>query len=156
MFNYRMLVLLALEGTCGRYPVQAPSPGRSPGAGDTGTRPGGFGMSPQRETPRPPRAAVPVLCRPRCKVHLHLHLHPFCEGIPPAVQPKPLLAEFRAIPPRSAGAEPGWPWPRPPVRACGERAEPPAPPSIRAQLSLPEPPLPKERKHNRDKVSNKK
>lgn len=34
----------------------------TPGAGDTGTCPGGFGM-----TPGPPRAAVPGLCHPPWK-----------------------------------------------------------------------------------------
>ncbi|XP_072790103.1 uncharacterized protein [Taeniopygia guttata] len=36
----------------------------SPRGGDTGTCPGGFGMSPERETPQSPWAAVPVLCQP--------------------------------------------------------------------------------------------
>lgn len=36
----------------------------SPGANDTGICPGGFGISPERETPPLPWAAVPGLCHP--------------------------------------------------------------------------------------------
>ncbi|XP_053858456.1 uncharacterized protein LOC128821433 isoform X2 [Vidua macroura] len=44
-----------------------PAKAGSPGAGDTGTHPGGVGMSPEREILQPPCTAVPVLCHPQCK-----------------------------------------------------------------------------------------
>lgn len=49
--NHRM----GLEGTSRDHPVQPSATARPPGASDTGTRPAGVGMIPERDTPRPPR-----------------------------------------------------------------------------------------------------
>lgn len=40
---------------------------RTPGAGGTGTRPAGFGVSAERDTPLPPWAALPALSHPQCE-----------------------------------------------------------------------------------------
>lgn len=53
--------LFRLEGTSGDDPVQHCAKAGSPRAGDSGTRPGGFGKSLERETPGPPCAAC-VAC----------------------------------------------------------------------------------------------
>lgn len=53
---HRITELLGLERTSGHYLVQSPWTLVSPRADYTGTRPGDFGMSLERETPRPPWA----------------------------------------------------------------------------------------------------
>jgi len=55
--NHRITECSGLEGTSVGHPVQPPAQAGSPRAGCTGPRPGGAGISPEKETPQPPWAA---------------------------------------------------------------------------------------------------
>ena len=54
---HRMTEWWGLEGTSVGHPVQPPAQAGSPTAGCTAPRPGGAGISPEKETPQPPWAA---------------------------------------------------------------------------------------------------
>ena len=53
----RITAWSGLEGTSVGHPVQPPAQAGSPRAGCTGPCPGGFWISPEKETPQPPWAA---------------------------------------------------------------------------------------------------
>jgi len=55
--NHRITEWSGLEGSSVGHPVQPPAQAGSPRAGCTGPRPGGSGISPEKETPQPPWAA---------------------------------------------------------------------------------------------------
>jgi len=55
--NCRITEWWGLEGTSVGHPAQPPAQAGSPRTGCTGPRPGGAGISPEKETPQPPWAA---------------------------------------------------------------------------------------------------
>jgi len=52
--DHRITEQSGLEGTSVGHPVQVPAEAGSPTAGCTAPRPGGSGISPEKETPQPP------------------------------------------------------------------------------------------------------
>ena len=79
--NHRVPAWQVLEGPSVGHPVQPPAEAGSPRAGCTAPHPGGSGISPEKETPQPPRAAwarapsssegSSSSSRPRCSGQLH-------------------------------------------------------------------------------------
>ena len=57
LINHRITEWQGLEGTSGDPPPQPPAQAGSPTAGCTAPRPGGAGISPEKETPQPRWAA---------------------------------------------------------------------------------------------------
>ena len=57
LMNHRITECLGLTGASVGHPAQPPAQAGSPRAGGTAPRPGGAGISPEKETPQPPWAA---------------------------------------------------------------------------------------------------